>query len=234
MSFAVAVQVRRLSRSFYVWVSAGAVVILLAGFARSYYLHGLFGRPALPLLLHIHGAVMSSWFALLVVQSSLMAMARGKLHRRLGWAGVGLAILMVFLGMFVALHAAIRDLPHPDLGSIFFLGADTSMLVLFAGFFAAAVVLRKRRDLHKRFVLLATLCILPAAIGRLPGLGSVGLAVVATAFVALVFIGVDTWYSRRLHPVFGWGAPCAIAGLYFGFTAAQSQVWTDFATRLLS
>ncbi|HLY06580.1 MAG TPA: hypothetical protein VKR31_12615 [Rhizomicrobium sp.] len=108
------------------------------------------------------------------------------------------------------------------------------MLLLFAGFFAAAVLLRKRSDLHRRLVLLATLCILPAAVGRLPGLHSNEGAVLGTGFAAVVFIGVDTWRSRRLHPVFGWGAPVALAALYFAFKAAQSQVWTDFATRLLS
>ncbi|HLY06581.1 MAG TPA: hypothetical protein VKR31_12620 [Rhizomicrobium sp.] len=120
MSLATVVRVRRLSRSYYVWVSLGAIMLLFAGFARTYYLHELFGQPALPLLLHVHGAVMTSWFALLAVQSGLIANGQRQLHRTLGWAGVGLAVLIVPLGTFVAVHAAMRDLPHPELGSIFF------------------------------------------------------------------------------------------------------------------
>jgi hypothetical protein len=234
MSFAAAVRVQRLSRSYFVWISLGAIALVFAGFARTYYLHGLFGQPALPLLLHVHGAVMSAWFALLALQSGLIAMGQRRLHRTLGWAGGGRAVLIVLLGTFVAVHAAIRDLPHPELGSIFFLGADGTMLLLFAGFFAASVLLRKRSHLHKRLVLLATLCILPAALGRLPGLRSIEGAVLATGLAAIIFIGIDTWRSRRLHPVFGWGAPLALAALYFAFKGAQSQAWTAFATRLLS
>ena len=60
-----------------------AVLILITvflGFARTYYLAGVFKADALPLLLHIHGAVFSSWIVLLIVQTSLVA--RGRVVRR--------------------------------------------------------------------------------------------------------------------------------------------------------
>jgi hypothetical protein len=234
MSSAIPFQLRKLSGSFYFWASAGAAAIVFAGFARTYYLHDLFGRPALPSLLHIHGAVMSAWFALLALQSCLIATGRRQLHRTLGWVGVGLAVLIVTLGIFIAVHAAVRDLPKPQLGSIFFLGADTAMVLLFGGLLAAAIALRRRSDMHKRLVLLATLSILPAAIGRLPGLGSIVPVIVATAIAALLCVALDTWRQRRLHPVFGWGAPLVMVALYFAFAAAESRAWTDFATHLLS
>jgi hypothetical protein len=44
------------------------------GFARTYYLKGLFGTPALPgLLVHLHGIVMTSWVVLFVTQVWLVA-----------------------------------------------------------------------------------------------------------------------------------------------------------------
>ena len=55
----------------------GAAVVILVtvflGFARTYYLAGVF-RAQLPnLLVHIHGAVFSLWILLLILQTSLIA-----------------------------------------------------------------------------------------------------------------------------------------------------------------
>jgi hypothetical protein len=50
--------------------SSMAVLILVTvfvGFARTYYLAGVFKADPLPPLLHIHGAVFSSWIVLLTV-----------------------------------------------------------------------------------------------------------------------------------------------------------------------
>lgn len=54
---------RRLS----IWIAALVPVIVLAGFARTYYLKGFFGNPPLPgLLVHLHGLV---WGTLLIIAS---------------------------------------------------------------------------------------------------------------------------------------------------------------------
>jgi hypothetical protein len=58
----------------------GMAVVILAtvfiGFARSYYLAGVFRAPLPNLLVHIHGAVFSSWIVLLITQTSLVAAGR--------------------------------------------------------------------------------------------------------------------------------------------------------------
>ena len=61
-------------RRLYTWVAVFVPVIVLIGFARSYYLKGFFNTPAIPsLLVHLHGIVMTSWVVLFVVQVSLVA-----------------------------------------------------------------------------------------------------------------------------------------------------------------
>jgi hypothetical protein len=55
---------------------AMAFVVFL-GFAPSYYLRSRFGLgPQLTPLLHLHGAVMTAWFALLIVQTTFIAAGR--------------------------------------------------------------------------------------------------------------------------------------------------------------
>jgi hypothetical protein len=65
-------------------------------------LAGGFNANPLPPLLHIHGAVFSSWMLLLIVQTSLVAAGRVDLHRRLGLLGFFLACLLVCLSLLVA------------------------------------------------------------------------------------------------------------------------------------
>ena len=60
---------REKERRLYIWVAVFIPIIVLMGFARTYYLKGLFGTPPLPgLLVHLHGIVMTSWLALFAAQ----------------------------------------------------------------------------------------------------------------------------------------------------------------------
>ena len=48
-------------RRLYIWFAVFMPIIVLVGFARTYYLKGFFGNPPLPgLLVHLHGLVMTS------------------------------------------------------------------------------------------------------------------------------------------------------------------------------
>ena len=55
---------RHIERGVYTWAALAAVIVVFAGFARSYYLKGIFGTPALTGLVHVHGIVMTLWFTL--------------------------------------------------------------------------------------------------------------------------------------------------------------------------
>ena len=91
---------------FYIRVAITMIVIVFAGFAYTYYLKELFGAPALPGLLHLHGLVMTLWFALFLLQVSLIAAGRVDLHRRVGVFGALLAALVVVVGVITAITAA--------------------------------------------------------------------------------------------------------------------------------
>src|SRR5690348_15520784 len=113
---------RVVDHRFYYAVSIGLAVLVFAGFARTYYLKGLFQIPPLPLLLHVHGAVMTLWYTLFVVQVRLVATHRVALHRSMGIAGIFLAGLVAVLGTIVSLGLARRDLQaHPDSGGVLLL-----------------------------------------------------------------------------------------------------------------
>lgn len=221
--------------SFYTWVAVAAALIVFAGFARTYYLKELFGTRSLPLLLHVHGLVMTLWFVLFLVQVRLVAARRTDLHRRLGVIGALLALLVVTVG---ATTIIIRAKPHFKPGhSLAFLAFQLSILLVFAVLVAGAVLLRRRSNFHKRLMLLASVSILQPAIVRLP------LRFIQTnPLVSLVLIDLcvlapvvfDTIKNRKLQPAFGWGALLILASQPLSFLLGATHVWTRFATWLLT
>ena len=71
----------------HLFFSAMALLILatvFVGFARTYYLAGVFHAPLPSLIIHLHGAAFSCWILLLVTQTSLVSAGRVDIHRRLG------------------------------------------------------------------------------------------------------------------------------------------------------
>ncbi len=100
-------------RRLYTTAAVVASLIVFAGFARSYYLKTVFGTPELPLLRHVHGLVMTLWFALFVLQTQLVAMRRIYVHRRLGVAGALLAIVVFIVGVATAIAGARRGAAPP-------------------------------------------------------------------------------------------------------------------------
>jgi len=94
-------------RWFYVGMALAALGVTFAGFARSFYLRPA-TMPALSPLVVAHGIVFSCWVLLFLTQTTLVATGQTRLHRRLGLAGVGLAMLIVGLGPLVAFPSGSR------------------------------------------------------------------------------------------------------------------------------
>jgi hypothetical protein len=218
----------------YVGALVVAFAAVFAGFARTYYLKSLFGTPALPWLVQLHGALMTAWFALFFTQTWLIASHRVAWHRRLGVLGAMLALAILVVGPVVLVLAVARELhaPHGNRFFITIFGFDLVVLTGFGILVGSALALRRRSDFHKRLMLLATCSIIVPAIARLP----IGELPVWGLFYACVLLPaiVDTVRHRRLHPVFGWGAPLLIASQQLALLGAHTQVWRDFVVRLFA
>lgn len=215
------------------------LVVVFSGFAPTFYLKGLFGTPPLSNLLLAHGLVMSAWIGLLVVQTVLVETGRIDLHRRLGVAGVGVAVLLVVIGAAAALEAARRGFsPTPLLTPPMFLAIPLVDLCVFSTLAGTGLALRRNRATHKRLMLLATVGMLTPAVARLPidALKQVGLPAffAVTISCVLLIVAIDTVRHRRLHPAFGWGAALIIAAVPGRIALARSEAWASFAGRLVA
>ena len=238
----------RADHRFSLWFAIAAFAVVVVGFARTYYLKLLFGTPALPWLLHLHGALMTSWFALFFVQATLIAAHRVQLHKRLGIVGAILAGLIVIVGAAVALHGTARDLHGPTTGGpppLAALGFFLCVLLVFAILVGTALLLRRRRDWHKRLMLMS--CVIMAGPGlarftfeRLPALaflrgGGPGGSLDLLMLLVYACIAWDTWRHRRLHPAFVCGALLiAAVDLPFIWIFLSSSTWIRIANRLVS
>jgi len=226
-----------IDRRFYSWAAAVAAVVVLLGFARTYYLKTVFGAPELPLLRHLHGLVMTSWFVLFIAQARLVAARRIELHRRLGVVGAGLAVLILAVGTTVAIDAARRG-SSPGPPPLVFMVIPLVDMAVFAVLVGTALWFRRRTDIHRRLMLLATLSLLPAAIARIP-LELIRSSVVLAAFgladlFILACVAYDTFRARRLHPAFGWGGLLVVASHPLRLLLAGTAMWMRFARWLVA
>jgi hypothetical protein len=164
-----AINHRRRERWFYISMSIAAVITVFAGFAPTYYLRPYFNTAPLMPLLHVHGIVFSSWLALFLVQTTLVAAQRTDIHRRLGILGGVIATLMIVIGLVTAvIRASQGATPVPGVSPLSFLVVPLGDISVFAILVAAGFYYRRRPDVHKRLMMLATVSILAAAIARLP------------------------------------------------------------------
>ena len=224
-----------------------AFAVVFAGFARSYFLKTLFGTPALPWLLHLHGFLMTSWFVLFFVQVRLVAAHRVDLHRKLGVAAAVVAGLMVIVGFTVARRATIRDLQSPPGGGpppLQFMGLIMFALVAFGILVGAALLLRRRRDYHQRLMLLSCLSIVNPGLARIPleqvpfvsflktggPLGLFGLDLL----LIYACIAYDTWRHRRLHPAFTGALLVVIQDVPLMGMFLASPLWKHIGTWVIS
>ena len=210
---------------YFLGMSILLLAIVLIGFARTLFLRPLFQVPAIPWYVYVHGSVMSAWIVLFVVQTSLVAAHRTDLHRRLGVLAAVLAVSMVILAIVLTFQIPSTFSTRAAAGASFrepmqIMWGNVGTIILFPTLVATALWKRRRSDVHKRLMLLASMALVGPALGRIqafPSLwGITAAAPVITAFFAifpiaadlmlpLTLVGHDLLTTRRLHRATLWG-----------------------------
>jgi hypothetical protein len=219
-----------------VFVSVMIALLLgtvLFGFARTYFLAGMFRAPLANKLLHVHGAVFTCWMLVLIVQTSLVSAGRVDIHRKLGLAGFGLAGLMVILGVLAATDALSRNAaPIPPFDAKTFYAIPMGGMLLFSVLIFCAYRMRSNPAAHKRLILIATIAIMDAAIDRWP-LAFVHHHHISNLFnySFLVFIVLyDLWSTGKLQRVTVWASLLVILIQQLRLPIGLTAPWQSFAT----
>ena len=169
---------------------------------------------------------------LLIVQSGLVRARRVDLHKRLGVAGAGLAVVLVLLGVMVSVYGARHGKSADGLGPLAFMIFPFGQTLLFGGFVGVALWKRRQPELHRRLILLGTICLMTPAISRI-----VGQRAVLASFLTLIFVivaMVHDWKSRhRVHPLYLWGFAILLLAGPGRAAVANTPAWQAFAQLLV-
>jgi hypothetical protein len=227
------ITVRRRERLFYVGMALAILITVFAGFSRSYFLKAQFGTPPLSLLLHVHGLVFTSWILLFLTQTTLVAARRTDIHRRLGVFGGVLAALVVIVGTTTAIIRVKQGATVPGVPPLSFLAVPLFDMVVFAILISAALYYRRRADVHKRLMTLATIALLPAPIARLPleMVREGGLPVIfglADLFLVICLI-YDLIIWRKIHRATAWGGLIILASQPLRLVLSGTTAWLALA-----
>jgi hypothetical protein len=229
---------------FHVGMAVVMCLIVFVGFGPSFYLRAYFqsrfgGVPPLPSrLVVVHGIAFSGWMVLLLLQTLLVSARRIQWHRRVGVAGAIIAAVMVVVGVAAQVAQTHRIVVSGDYEKMVLLENGLTIgallnVVIFGALVAAAIHFRLRPDFHRRLVLLATLPLLPAAIGRIVfnfALPPVLNFFVLPAFIIALLIS-DLRAIRRVHPATFWGSLPIVASVLLPLTALPGSVAGSAFTR---
>jgi len=231
----------RADRLFYSGVPLATALVVFTGFARSWFLRPFgtlpMGYGPLTALLAVHGMLFTLWMALAVTQPLLIASGNRALHRTLGYAGAGLATLMVLILPIVTIHS-MRSGGVPAFPTIYlFASVNVVGILTFAATMACLVAWRRRAEFHKRLALLALIPFIPPALGRTPGVDALmPLSGFGGADLILLAGCVYDWRTRgTVHRVWMVGGLLTIATQVAIFPLGFSAPWiafSDWAMRL--
>jgi hypothetical protein len=211
---------------------------VVAGFARTYYLRGMVAAPLPSWVVHVHGVLMTLWVALFGVQAALVPAKRIRTHQRLGYAAIGLAVLIGVVGIWTAIRAAKYGsiAVPPGFSEPTFSIVPLGDIVLFALFFGGAVYFRKDPATHKRLMLVTVLNFLPPAVGRLPFAAVQAAPVVwllgIISCATLFCLAFDRWRYGCVNRVFLAGALILIVSFPVRIALMGTQTWAAIATWL--
>lgn len=231
-----AVRTRRRTRLFYVGMAIAIALTVFAGFSRTYFLKAHYGTPELSLLLHVHGAVFTTWVLFFLAQTTLIAAGRTDLHRRMGIGGAMLAMLVLIVGTATAIiRVKGGSAPIPGVPPLAFLAVPLGDMVVFGILVGAAIYYRRRAESHKRLMTLAMISLMSAPIARLPfGILQAG----PPAFFGLTDLFIvamlvyDLTSRKKIHPATIWGGLIIVVSQPLRLMVSGTDAWMAVATWL--
>jgi hypothetical protein len=230
----------RVDRYFYFGMSLIIAFVTIYGFSQTINTNLLHPAIARPLLLWVHGAAFAAWVALFIIQSSLVRTRHVRLHRSLGWFVAGLGAVMVPLGFAIAVIMGrfhihqLRDRASAIEASLILSFYD---MVAFAIVFVLAFAWRRKSDLHRRLMFVATCGLTSAAFTRFP-VAAIQHEYTYICVDALIVLGIlrDLLVNHRIHKAYLYALPILAISQGLTMYVVQNSVawWMRIAHAILA
>ncbi|NBB92295.1 MAG: hypothetical protein GVY32_03905 [Gammaproteobacteria bacterium] len=188
--------------------------------------------------LHFHAITATLWFALLFTQPLLIRNRKPAWHRRLGYASLALAPLVV-AAFVLAAHSQLGSRSAPDVWPLgrYILYLQLSLGALFGLFWLMGMLERRDRLVHARYMVATGLTFIDPVLARLlPDLGIppqfVTFAVTDIILLALIWLERDARRGREVFPIVLALFLLSQLPVFMGLT--DSPAWEAFAGWYLS
>lgn len=238
-----------LGQTFYPIAAVLLIGVMLIGFA-PFYLHGqAYGNHPLPApvrsFLILHGAGMSAWAVLFMIQTCLIRGGQRSLHRYLGGLSAVLAAILFVSGFLLAIRMVQTSPAGLMVGNLTprqFMAIPVVNILCFAGFVTAGLSARRNRAFHRAMMLLATLSIMSAAISRIDSVSHLYQSTMWASWFGpffgmlvsgLLLLVLQSLMTRHLDRSYLTGYLLLVAGCYGGNWLTTARVWTGISAALL-
>jgi hypothetical protein len=218
---------------FYIGLSLLVTAIAFVGFWPTYFGPLVTGNVDKLPVIHVHAAVYVGWLAIFVAQASFAAAKRMDLHVRLGNFAIGYGVLVIVMGVTVAISMfAVRVHAGQIEDAAGRLVAPLSDMVFFTPLFATAVWLRRKPEIHKRLMIVATTVLLVAAVGRMTFVGRPWPMLLVWGSPLLLGAAYDIVRRRAIPWIYVLGVVVIAARMFGTAPVRESAVWHELTAWL--
>ena len=218
---------RFVNKYFYFAMSLLIAAIVVSGFRITVNANLLHPSIPRPLILWFHAAAFTGWVAFFIFQSALVRTHNVKWHRFFGWFGAALGTAMVPLGVATSIVMGRFDTYAEHLpGADAFLIVPFYDMLTFALRFGFAILWRKKPELHRRLLFIATCGLLDAAFGRFDTIYNHGLFFWCLDGVILLGVLRDLYVNRRIHKTYVYALPpLFVVQAFVTYTWLSASAW---------
>ncbi len=222
--------------TFFTAIALLGIIAILVGFLKTFIIPILSGTKTWPMAIYAHTFFVFGWVLLFLTQSLLIQNRNYKTHIFIGRWGAFIALGAAISIIPAALYQVERELKEglgqtaisPIVGSL-------ASATMFLSLVTLAIVYRKRPQIHKRLMLLATILLIWPAWFRWrhyfpsverPEIWFAG--VLANSLIIVAFIW-DWLGNKRIHPALLFGGLFIIAENVIEIVLFDSSGWRIIA-----
>lgn len=226
---------------FFSTMSIFLFLVIILGFANTYGTRIFLHNESVPPVIHLHALIFFCWLALFVAQCFFILKKRLDLHKKLGFLGMILALVMLLSGIITGIaaakmgHLGIPGVEFPSAEGFLLLNISSACIFTILAF--AGWGYRKDPQIHKRLMLMATVAgLAPPGISRLPLLSGHTPAIAAFTIFAIALGPLYDW--RRLgrpHSAYYYSLPLVLFILPpIVLALSETTLWKSIASLLMN